>query len=186
MEKNKLYQHDPEEQGWDVDQSLFDHTPVKQGEKKDEIPYNNKQENLTAENYDDLYNNSQNVRNTKSREVSEKTGQLLTISTILIGSAVGIIAIINPLTTRPKPVNGVYSFIEQKLTYKFDVSNLTTSYECTFLILKDEVEIYSEKIEKSSVEGEYNVVDKGSYELKFYSTNNLDYKNSISLYTFNY
>ena len=73
MDNNKLYQNNPEPQEWDVDQSLFDHKPVKQGENSVGELYRHTQENLTPENYDDLYNNSQNVRHTKARETKKRT-----------------------------------------------------------------------------------------------------------------
>ena len=97
MDNNKLYQNNPEPQEWDVDQSLFDHKPVKQGENTVGELYRHTQENLTPEDYDDLYNNSQNVRHTKARETKKRTNLALTASAILVTSVVGIITLVNPL-----------------------------------------------------------------------------------------
>ena len=186
MKGNDLYIHNPETQEWDVDQSLFEHTLPKQGEKSDNIPYNTKQENLTAENYDDLYNNSPNVRHTKSREVKKMSNNITTISALLIGSIVGVIAIVNPLTMRPSVSNGKYSFENTTLSYKFNVSN-RLGYDCDLVLLKDGIEVV--RIDTDATKdyvGDYTVNEKGSYELDFVTTNNIDYKNTIHLYSFTY
>ena len=186
MKENNLYIHNPEEQEWDVDQSLFEHTLPKQGERSDDTPYSNKQENITADNYDDLYNNSPNVRHTKSREVKKVNNNILTISALLIGSVVGVIAIVNPLTMRPNVTNGKYSFENTTLSYKFNVSN-RLGYDCDLVLLKDGVEVVRfDTDETKNYAGEYTVSEQGSYQLDFVTTNNIDYKNTIHLYSFTY
>ena len=185
MDKNKLYQHEPEEQEWDVDQSLFDHTPVKQGENSVGELYQHKQTNLTAEDYDDLYNNNQTVRHTKARSTEKKTSYVLTASAILIASVVGVITIVNPLTMRPKVQNDTYSFENSVLKYQLEVSN-RLGYDCDLVLYQDGNEIKRESIdEPKQYSGEYTISEIGKYELKFVSTNNADYKNTVVLYTFN-
>ena len=186
MDKDKLYQHEPEPQEWDVDQSLFDHTPVKQGENSVGDLYNNKQQNLQPEDYDDLYNNTQNVRHTKVRETKKTTNSVLTASAILIASVVGVVTIVNPLTMRPKVQNDSYSLENNVLKYALEVSN-RLSYDCDLVLYKNSEEIDRKSVDNSqSYEGEYTIDESGDYELKFVSTNNVDYKNSVTLYTFTY
>lgn len=186
MDKDKLYLHEPEPQEWDVDQSLFDHTPVKQGENSVGYLYKNDQENLTAENYDDLYNNSPNVRHTKTRDTEKKTNYILTASAILIASVVGVITIVNPLTMRPKVQNDTYLFENNVLKYSLEVSN-RLSYDCDLVLYKNGEEIQRESVDTpKEYQGEYSITENGQYELRFVSTNNVDYKNSVTLYTFSY
>lgn len=186
MDKNKLYQHDPEPQEWDVDQSLFDHKPVKQGENSVGYLYNNKQVNLQAEDYDDLYNNSQNVRRTKTRSTNKVANSVLTASALLVVSIVGVVTIVNPLTMRPKVQNGSYKFENNVLIYEFEVSN-RLGYDCDLVLFKNDIEFIRIDTDNSQIyKGEYVVEESGKYELKFISTNSVDYKNSVSLYTFNY
>lgn len=186
MKENDLYIHNPEAQEWDVDQSLFDHTPVKHGEKMDNVPYNTRQENLTAENYDDLYNNSQNIRHTKSRATKKICSNVLTYSAILIGSVIGVVSIVNPLTMRPSVSGESYSFENNTLSYKLNVSN-RLSYDCDLVLLKDGVEVMRfDTDETKDYAGEYQVSEQGSYQLDFVATNNVDYKNTIHLYSFTY
>ena len=186
MDKDKLYQHEPEPQEWDVDQSLFDHTPVKQGENSVGYLYNNKQQNLQPEDYDDLYNNTPNVRHTKVRETKKTTNSVLTASAILIASVVGVVTIVNPLTMRPKVQNDSYSLENNVLKYALEVSN-RLSYDCDLVLYKNSEEIDRKSVNNSqSYEGAYTIDESGDYELKFVSTNNVDYKNSVTLYTFTY
>ena len=186
MDKDKLYQHEPEPQEWDVDQSLFDHIPVKQGENSVGYLYNNKQQNLQPEDYDDLYNNAQNVRHTKVRETKKTTNSVLTASAILIASVVGVVTIVNPLTMRPKVQNDSYSLENNVLKYALEVSN-RLSYDCDLVLYKNSEEIDRKSVDNSqSYEGEYIINESGDYEFKFVSTNNVDYKNSVTLYTFTY
>lgn len=184
MDKNKLYQHDPEPQEWDVDQSLFDHTPVKQGENSVKYLYDHNQKNYQAENYDDLYNNSQNVRHTKSRDAKKTAAGLTTAMTLIVVSVVGVVAITNPLTSRPRIQNDSYSFENNVLKIDLEISN-RIGYDCDLVLLKDGDEINRESVkDKTTYTNEYQIVESGRYELKFISTNNIDYKNSVSLYTF--
>lgn len=186
MDNNKLYQNNPEPQEWDVDQSLFDHKPVKQGENSVGELYRHTQENLTPEDYDDLYNNSQNVRHTKARETKKKTNLTLTASAILVTSVVGIITLVNPLTMRPKVQDQKFSLVGNVLNYSFEVSN-SLHYDCNLVIYKNGEETESLPIsEPQRYQGEYLVTNSGTYELKFISTNNVDYTNSVTLYTFTY
>lgn len=184
MDNNKLYQHNPEKQEWDVDQSLFDHKPVKQGENSVPELYQNKQENLTPENYDDLYNNSPNVRNVKSRDTAKTAAGLSTVMTLLVISAVGIVTITNPLTSRPRVRNDKYSFENNVLKIDLEISN-RIGYDCDLVLYQNGNEIKRESVKDKEVyKAEYSVKESGKYELKFVSTNNVDYKNSVSLYTF--
>lgn len=186
MDNNKLYQNNPETQEWDVDQSLFDHKPVKQGENSVGELYRHTQENLTPENYDDLYNNSQNIRHTKARETKKTTNLTLTAAAILVSSVVGIITIVNPLTMRPKVQGQKFSLVGNVLNYSFEVSN-SLHYDCNLVIYKDGEEAGSLPISESQkYQGEYLVTISGKYELKFISTNNIDYTNRVTLYTFTY
>ena len=185
MDKNKLYQHDPEVQEWDVDQSLFDHAPVKQGENSVGFLYDNKQKNFQAEDYDDLYNNSQNIRHTKSRVTKKTAAGLTTAVTLLVVSVVGVVTIINPLISRPKISDGNYSFKNNVLTVEVSISN-RIGYDCDLVLYKNGDELNRESIgDKNIYQNEYLISESGQYELKFRSTNNFDYKNSVSLYTFN-
>lgn len=186
MEKNKLYLHTPEEQEWDVDQSLFDHTPVKQGENSVPELYSNVQKNLTEEDYDDLYNNSQTSRQTKTRKVNKATNTILTASAILVSSVVGIITVVNPLTMRPSVKNQQFLYENHVLSYKLDVSN-RLNYDCNLVFFKDGEEANRINLDASKTyQGEYLVNEEGNYELKFISTNNVDYTNRVTLYTFTY
>ena len=184
MDKNKLYQHDPEEQEWDVDQSLFNHTPVKQGENSVGYLYKNNQENYQAENYDDLYNNSQNIRNTKSREATKTTTGLTTMMTLLVVSVVGVITITNPLINRPKIKDGKYSYQNNVLTIDVNISN-SKGYDSNLVLYKNGDEITRQSVtDIYTYKTEYSINESGNYELKFITTNNFDYQNSYSLYTF--
>lgn len=187
MDQNKLYNNLPEEQEWDVDQSLFDHTPVKQGEKSFDLPYNHRQENLSAENYDDLYNNSPNKRETKTRSVKKTNSTIVKASTILVFSVVGVVTVLNPLTMRPKTDRGLYTFSNGVFHYEFEAQNVSNAYDCQLVLLCNNEEIHREKIEKNQyVTCDYPVTQYGSYELRFDTTNNFDYYSSSSLYTFTY
>ena len=186
MDNNKLYQHQPEKQEWDVDQSLFDHTPVKQGENSTPNLYSHNQENLSAENYDDLYNNSPNVRYTKSRKIEKRTNTLLSASAILISSVIGVVTIVNPLTMKPRVETNSCKIDGNILRYEVEVSN-RLNYDCDLVLYLNGSEINRSSVDESKTyQGEYQINDSGNYELKFISTNNADYKNSVSLYTFNY
>lgn len=183
MYKNKLYQHEPEPQEWDVDQSLFEHTVVKQGENSVGELYKNNQRNLSAEDYDDLYNNTQNVRHTRARSTEKKTNYVLTASAVLIASVVGLITVVNPLTMRPKVQSGTYSFENSVLKYQLEVSS-RKGYNCNLVLYKNGDEINRIPVDESKkYSGEYAIAEVGKYELKFISTNNADYKNTVILYT---
>ena len=165
--------------------SLYLNIPF-QNKEKNQTTFHTIQENLTAENYDDLYNNSPNVRKTKSREVKKVSNNITTISALLIGSIVVVIAIVNPLTMRPSVSNGKYSFENTTLSYQFNVSN-RLGYDCDLVLLKDGIEVV--RIDTDATKdyvGDYTVNEKGSYQLDFVTTNNIDYKNTIHLYSFTY
>lgn len=184
MDKNKLYQHDPEPQEWDVSQSLFDHTPVKQGENSVSYLYDNQQKNYQAEDYDDLYNNSQTKRNTRSHAAKKTATTLTTTATLLVVSVVGVVAIANPLTSRPRIQSGNYSYENNVLKIDVNISN-RLEYDCDLVLYKDGNEFVRESVkDRATYQNEYSINESGNYELKFISTNNFDYKNSISLYTF--
>ena len=110
----------------------------------------------------------------------------MTASAILVTSVVGIITLVNPLTMRPKVQGQEFSLVGNVLNYSFEVSN-SLHYDCNLVIYKDGEETESLPIsEPQKYQGEYLVTNSGTYELKFISTNNIDYTNRVTLYTFTY
>ena len=180
---NPLYIQNPQSSDNFVDSSLFNPVPAQSGDAYDQNPCIGSTEDLLDKG---PYASRETQNVAHPRKISKKAKAIITMSATFLTGALGIRTVVNPFNARPEIQNGTYSLVENVLNYKFELKN-KNGYECRLKLRFYEAEIQNVLLEEAKTyEGSFALVDHGSYKLEFYSSNNVDYQKTTSLYTFVY
>lgn len=183
---DNLYISNPESSDSFISEILSEHSPLTLSQYIDISLENNQPSSIIDEVDESVSNLNQNSINTKSKKVNKSTSTILKLSATLVGSTVGVLALINPLITRPSIKNSNFVLKENVLNYKFELSARTV-YSCYLILNSEEKEIEKIKLENNGViEGFFTLNDHGNYNIRSYFTNNFDFNKTTTLYEFTF
>lgn len=184
-EHDPIYSHEQIKGDYNTDDSVYSAQLVKQGETEENDLYSNLPPN-NDETIDNTLYGGAKARETRAAKAKKTTNTITVIAATLMASALGVIGIINPLTSRPKVSNGKYSVSENILKYQFEFSSTKNYSSCLYLYCDDmridTIDFPNQKVVKGEITLEYH----GSYHLDIYSTNKVDYSKQTKLYSFIY